>query len=70
MNDNMVTSHSSIGLTSVEMASLWNGYLIESMVHHMFKFFLQHVDDPDIKSLVDTCHLLSKEHMEMYQSIF
>lgn len=70
MENKTNTSQSSSGLTSVEMASLWNGYLIETMVHHMFKYFLQHVDDHEIKALVEISHSLSKKQMKMYESIF
>ncbi|WNF39007.1 DUF3231 family protein [Bacillaceae bacterium IKA-2] len=31
---------------------------------------LQHIEDPDIKLLVDTCHSLLKKHIDMYYSIF
>ncbi|MDQ0257105.1 spore coat protein CotF [Evansella vedderi] len=70
MKEDVAISHLSTNLTSFEMASLWNVYLMETMVHHMFKYFLQHLDDPDIKALVNTCHSLAKKHMELYLTIF
>ncbi|UCZ55109.1 DUF3231 family protein [Bacillus shivajii] len=70
MTRNAATTHNSQPLTSVEVSSLWNGYLVESLVHHMFKYFLQNIDDPDIKELVETCHTLSKKQMDQYRSIF
>ena len=44
-------SHNSIRLTSVELGFLWNTYMLESLVHHAHQYFVNHIEDKDLKSL-------------------
>lgn len=65
----METTHDSIRLTAVEIAHIWNGYMAETMVHNIFSHFLQHIDDKDIKSLVEHSHSVSKKIFTEFISI-
>ncbi|MFA9458841.1 DUF3231 family protein [Halalkalibacter sp. AB-rgal2] len=64
------TTHKNTKLNSVEMSSLWRGYTIETVAHYMFEYFLVHVEDRDIKKLIQTCHKMTKEQVELYESLF
>jgi hypothetical protein len=47
----METEHQT-RLTSSEIAALWSSYQNNSLAICVFKYFLEHVDDEDIKSIV------------------
>ncbi len=66
----METSHDDSELTSVELASLWNSYIFETMVHHVFTYFLKHVDDPDIKGYIEFVQRKTRDHFNEYIAIF
>lgn len=66
----METTHNNIKLTSVEITGIWNSYIFETMVHHVFTYFLQHIEDPDIKSYVEQVQFLSKKNVNDYIAIF
>lgn len=59
-----------IYLTAAEIGILWNNYMIESLVHHIYIYFLKHVEDPDVKDfnqyIVDT----TRENLGSLESIF
>lgn len=66
----MEASHNHTRLTSAEIGHLWSSYLFETSVHHMFSYFLTHVDDPDIEAYVEHCLQVSKKHVHRYIEIF
>lgn len=57
-------------LTSIEIGNLWNTYMIESLVHHMFGYFLQNVDDDDIKDRIGFCLNSSKDNLRILEYTF
>lgn len=57
-------------LTSAEMGKLWATYMGNSMASCFLKYFLQHVEDKDIKSLLENALQLSEEFMETIKGIF
>lgn len=57
-------------LSSVEIGSLWNSYILESMVHHAFSYFSNNVEDNDIKAYVDFCMIASRSHVNSIRSAF
>lgn len=59
-----------INLTSSEIASLWTGYMNDSMSKCILGFMLQHIEDPDIKSVVQHSYDISSNHIEQLISIF
>ncbi|MGN7175911.1 hypothetical protein BK139_07770 [Paenibacillus sp. FSL R5-0490] len=61
---------SSEKLTSAEMGKLWATYMGNSMASCFLKYFLQHVEDKDIKSLLENALQLSEEFMETIKGIF
>lgn len=69
-NDSMENSHEHIRLTSAEIGHLWSSYLFETSVHHMFRYFSVHVDDPDIAAYVEYCLNTSKRHIHRYMEVF
>ncbi len=66
----MENSHEHIRLTSAEIGHLWSSYLFETSVHHMFRYFSVHVDDPDIAAYVEYCLNTSKRHVHRYMEVF
>ncbi|MGD6775844.1 DUF3231 family protein [Sutcliffiella horikoshii] len=66
----MENSHNHIRLTSAEIGHLWSSYLFETSVHHMFRYFLVHVDDPDVARFLEQCLNTSKRHVHRYMDIF
>lgn len=50
--DNVSHDAKNINLTSAEVGALWNTYMLESMVHHMSWYFLKHIEDPDVKGMI------------------
>lgn len=47
-------------LTSAEMGKLWATYMGNDMAKYILSYFLQHVDDEDIKTLVENALKLSE----------
>lgn len=66
----MESSHSSIKMTAAEVSYLWATYLSDSLSICVFKYFLENVDDPGIKSLIDHAIDLSQQHIEMIENMF
>jgi hypothetical protein len=66
----MEFSHDHIRLTSAEMGHLWSSYLFESSVHHMFQYFLSHVEDSETAGFVEHCLHVSKKHIHRYMEVF
>lgn len=57
-------------LTSAELGKLWATYMGNSMSICILSYFLQHVDDPDIKKLVENALKLSKSFTSKTKDIF
>jgi Protein of unknown function (DUF3231) len=57
-------------LTSAEMGKLWATYMGNSMAICVISCYLQHVEDHDIKSLLEDALNLSTELLEMTKEIF
>lgn len=58
------------GLTSIEIASVWSSYLFESMVHHIFSYFINNTEDEEIKAYIEYCQVTSKLHIHNYMAFF
>lgn len=59
-----------IRLTSSEIGTLWTGYMNDSMAKQVLRFMLKHVQDPDIKPVIQYAYDASASHVEKYQAIF
>lgn len=57
-------------LTSAEMGKLWATYMGNSMTKCILKYYLQHVEDPDIKTLLENALKLSVEFLKTTEEIF
>ena len=57
-------------LRSVEIGNLWNSYSYESLSHHIFVYFLQHMKDPTIKPVLTNLVDTSKNFLSLLQSVF
>jgi hypothetical protein len=57
-------------LTSAEMGKLWAAYMGNSMGKCMLRYFLQHVDDKDIKTLLENTLTLTEEFLKKIEDIF
>ncbi|MBT2756872.1 DUF3231 family protein [Mesobacillus foraminis] len=66
----MENNHDHIKLTSAELSYLWNTYLADSMSVCVFKYFLEHIEDNQIKVLVSHALDVSQQHIEMIHGIF
>lgn len=66
----MEHNHEKIKLTSAELSYLWSTYLADSMSVCVFKYYLQHVEDDEIKILVNHALDLSQQHIEIIQGFF
>ena len=65
----MKTKHK-IRLTSAEIGHLWQSYMLETLVYHVFLVFLNHVDDSQIKSYVEYCQRSSQRHIQQVKAVF
>ncbi|WHY69373.1 DUF3231 family protein [Neobacillus sp. SuZ13] len=57
-------------LTSAEMGKLWATYMGNSMGKSILSYYLQHVEDNDIKTLLENALKLSEEFMKITEGIF
>lgn len=57
-------------LTSAEMGKLWATYMGNSMSKCILKYYLQHVEDSDIKTLLENALKLSVEFLNTAEGIF
>jgi hypothetical protein len=57
-------------LTSSELASIWTGYMNSSMSNCILGYFLKHVEDEKIKSIVQVAFDISSIHIEKLTVIF
>lgn len=66
----MEKTHHPIKLTCAELSYLWNTYLADSMSVCVFKYFLENIEDQEIKTLVTRALDLSQQHMEIIRGTF
>lgn len=66
----MKNNHDNILLTSAELSYMWTTYLTDSMAICMFKHFLEHIDDREIKDLVALALKFSEEHIDFIRESF
>ncbi|HZH62133.1 MAG TPA: DUF3231 family protein [Metabacillus sp.] len=57
-------------LTSAEMGKLWATYMGNSMGNCILRYYLQHVEDKDIKTLLENGLTLTEEFMKIIKDIF
>jgi hypothetical protein len=59
-----------INLTSSEIAPLWLGYLDDSMANCMLRYFLNKVEDQEIRPVVEYALSLTSEHLQYMNGLF
>lgn len=59
-----------IRLTSGELTPLWTGYLGDSMANCILKYFLNKVEDAEVKPIIEYALGLTEEHMEFKNKLF
>ncbi|MGO4889933.1 DUF3231 family protein [Anaerobacillus sp. MEB173] len=59
-----------IRLTSAEITSLWQNYIIDSMSICVFQHFLEHIDDPEIGEILEHAMKIAKEHVDFVDGVF
>lgn len=59
-----------IKLTSAEIASLWTGYMNDSMSKCILEFMLKDIEDQEIKPVVQFAYDTSSKHVEQLLSFF
>lgn len=65
----MQTEHN-IKLTASEVSQLWSGYMDSSLSNCVFKYFLEIIEDVQIKELIEKGLRLSEEHLQKLKTIF
>lgn len=65
----METQHN-IRLTSVELTSLWQTYINDSMSVCVFTYFLEHVEDTEIRSIIEYAIKDAMDHVEFVKNVF
>ncbi|GAM13497.1 DUF3231 family protein [Mesobacillus selenatarsenatis] len=66
----MESTHNSIKMTAAEISYLWTTYLSDTMSICVLQYFLQQIDDSDIKVLVQQALDLSFQHVEGIKEIY
>ncbi|MCM3575108.1 DUF3231 family protein [Mesobacillus subterraneus] len=66
----MDSTHNSMKMTAAEISYLWTTYQSDTMSICVLKYFLQHLDDSDIKALVNHALDLSYQHVEIIKELF
>lgn len=66
----MVNNHDSVTLTSAEMGKLWTTYTGNTLAKCVLNYYLQHVDDQDIKIVLENALNLSGAFVEKIKNIF
>lgn len=59
-----------ISLTSAEIASLWTGYMNNTMAICIVGFMLKNIEDTDIKPVIQFAYDISVDHVEQLHQIF
>lgn len=66
----MENSHDNMILTSAEMGKLWTTYTGNTLAKCVVKYFLQHVNDPDIKNTLESAQNLVHTVLGEIKEIF
>ncbi|WP_251009598.1 MULTISPECIES: DUF3231 family protein [unclassified Bacillus (in: firmicutes)] len=66
----MDSTHNSIKMTAAEISYLWTTYLSDTMSICVLRYFLQHIDDSEVKGLVKHALDLSYQHVEIIKELF
>ncbi|MDD3653745.1 MAG: DUF3231 family protein [Desulfotomaculaceae bacterium] len=56
-------------LTAVELGYLWNSYLSESLSHHIYVYFLKHMEDPLIKPFLTRWVDATRDSLQLLKSV-
>ncbi|WP_078059887.1 DUF3231 family protein [Gracilibacillus timonensis] len=59
-----------VHLTAAEIASVWAGYMNDSMTRSVLRFMLKHVNDPEIKPLIQQSYDIAVHRIEQLQQVF
>jgi len=59
-----------VHLTSAEIASVWSGYLNNTMAKCILSYMLKHIDDPEIKPVVEHVYDLTANQIKQLHQIF
>ncbi|WP_080875231.1 DUF3231 family protein [Oceanobacillus timonensis] len=59
-----------VHLTSAEIASVWSGYLNDTMSLCILGFMLKHIEDSEIKPVVQHAYNISENHIGQLHQIF
>lgn len=57
-------------LTSSEIASIWTGYMNDSMSKCILSYFLKQIEDEDIRPVIQFAYDISFKHLEKLANIF
>ena len=63
-------NHRNIKLTSAEMGKLWVTYVGNTMAKCVLRYYLQHVEDQDIKKVLENALSLSESLVKNTKDIF
>ncbi|UOQ84780.1 DUF3231 family protein [Gracilibacillus salinarum] len=63
-------SDKNIHLTSGEISSLWMGYMNDSMANSILRFMQKHIEDEDIKTVIQLAYDISANHLDELLAIF
>jgi hypothetical protein len=66
----MERNHVNIKLTTSEIGCLWSTYIENTALRCFYKHFLQHLQDPDIKSITEEAFTLVEKIIEKVKTIF
>lgn len=66
----MESNHSTIKMTAAELSFLWATYLNDTMSICVLHYFLQNIEDPEIKILVEHALELSQQHVAKIKEMF
>lgn len=59
-----------VNLTSAEIASLWTGYMNDSMSKYVLSFMLKYTEEQEIKTVIQYAHDISSQHLEELRVLF
>ncbi|MBS4175606.1 DUF3231 family protein [Bacillus sp. FJAT-49736] len=65
----METEHN-IKLTASEISQLWAAYLDSSLSHCIFTYFLEYVEDTQIKAVIEKAFNIAQTHLQKLVTIF
>lgn len=66
----MESNHNRTGLTSAEMGKLWSTYIGNTMGRCVLSYYLNHIEDTDIKKVLETALGLSEAWISNIKAIF